>query len=858
MKTPVTASLVYRLSAAAGLFLMPVIGARAQSTAPAASAPATATAGKLPTSDEVISMNPFEVSTSQDYGYRKTSSVTSSKTGELITQMPQAIEVVSSELLNDFDADMGNDIFRYTSSVMVSENEVGQADVMNLRGFALPRYYNGVSLANSSSLVPINIWDNVDRIEIVKGPVGLYYPNSTPNGIANFITKKPEFTNAAEFDLTYGSFGYEKALLDDQQTLLNGKVAFRIVASASQHGSGYHDGSPTRYRFESPSVIIRPFKGLEISAEMDYLNEHNGYQGGAQAWNYSINPLWQQDLTSPTSQILSYFEGKNPSLTTDALAKAYLQTRWSPANTTAAVALATWSSDMLAITGKAPFLYTTQKINWSAYSPRGDRLDPAGLESTYGGTTPTYEASITETPFEGLSFRYHWVDQATNQEFVRQIVQPNTNGFNAYGQVNSLDASNIALQGLNYSGNNGRWDRSDTQQVDVSFEQAVASVKNQLAAGVEYLRNSSAIWVYPVNFANAGTVGGYTGVQIYQNYNPWSGATPPDVYSLVGGPPTLSAGKVNLAKDHQYYASERASFLDDRVHLLVGVNSYHVDPSGPLNTPLGNSSTVGTYGVIAEVVKGFSVFASKSSSVQFTSVQSVTGPGVLPSDNAHTLNNETDKGSEFGIKTSWDNNQVTGTVSYYDDRRDGVIEGNVLANIEDPRNANVQNVQYNVNGGLYVSRGIDADLTWTPSQNLQFVLNYNQSIEAAIRSDPSVNPLTPGTLAYQREFLYPLSHSPRERGNLVAKYTFGSNSMLNKFSVGAAVRYSSTYLVSNSSTLLLWVPTETMVDAFVSYRIKIGKIPADIKFNVTNITNVRDDYTWGDGITEYGSVTFHF
>ncbi len=816
-------------------------------------APASA-ATKDAASEGVIQMNPFNVTTSQDFGYRKLGTVTSSRTGELISQMPQAIEVISSELLNDFLANNGNAAFRYSSSVQVSENEVGQADVMNLRGFALPRFYNGVSLANSSSLVPVNIWDNIDRIEVVKGPVGLYYPSSTPNGVANFITKKPEFINAASLAATYGSFQFQKVVVDDQHTLLDNKVGIRVVASAGSKGEGYHLGSPTRYTFFSPSVTIRPFKSLEITAEMDYLREQNGYQGGANAWNYSYNPDWQKYLRNPTAQMIAYFQNKY-SLADTAATLAFIQARWSPPNQAVGTALTTWSSDMLAITGTAPFLYTTQKINWSIFSPYGDKWSGQSNQSTYGGYTPTYEVSVTETPLEGLSLRYHWVQQTTNQQFVRQIIAPSTNGFRPDGRVNTLDAASVAIQGIN---NDGRWASSDTQQVDLRYEKEFWGVHHEFGVGVEYLRNKSAIWVYPVNFALAGTAtlpnGTFTGVDIYHNYDPFSGSPVPDVYKLVGGAPTLSAGKVNLNINHQDYLSYRASFLDDRVHALIGVNRYVVDPSGPLNTPLGNRNTSATYGLIAEVTKGISVFASKSSSVQFTNLMSVTGVGVLPSDNAHPLDNEKGNGFEVGVKSTWHNNELTGTCSYYDDTRDGVVTGDVLRNLSDPRNAVVSAVQFNVNGGHYVSRGVDLDLSWTPNERFQMLLNYNHTIEAIITSDPSVNPSTPGTLTYQREFLYPLSHTPKDRANLVGKYNFAHG----HFSVGASMRYSATYLISNGNTSLLWVPQQTMFDAFVSYRTKAGKVPMEVRLNATNISNVRDDYTWGNGREVAASVVFHF
>ena len=801
-------------------------------------------------------MNPFDVSTSKDFGYRKMSSVTSSKTGELISKMPQAIEVISGELLNDFVANQGNAAFRYSSSVIVSENEVGQADVFNLRGFALPRYYNGVALANALSLVPVNIWDNIDRIEVVKGPVGLYYANSTPNGVANYITKKPQFINASTVDFTYGSYKFAKVVIDDQQ-VVNKYMAVRVIASAAEHGSGYHAGSPTRYTFVSPSVTIRPFKSLEITAELDYLNEHNGYEGGSNAWAYSFNPQWQKDLTNPSAQILQYFQ-TTYNLASPAAAQAFIQTRWSPPNSAAGPALATWSADTLKITGKAPFLYTTQHVNWSLYSPLGDKLAPQSNQSTYGGNSPTYEFSVTETPFAELSLRYHWVHAATNQEFVRQIIQPNTNGFRASGQVNSLDTSNLALQGTNNFGRDGY---NDTQQVDLHFEKTLWGMKNELGAGAEMLRTFSVNTVAPLDFTKAGTVTTangtvLTGIQIYQNYDPFGGGSVPSLYALQAGPPVIN-GHANLSKNHQYYASYRASLLDDRIHALFGVNRYYVDPSGPLNSPIAHTNTTYTYGLIGEVVKGFSVFASHSSAVQFTNQQSATGIGVLPGDNAHVLDSELDKGIEVGVKTTWHDDELTGTSSYYDDERNGVVAGDQLRTLTDPRNSSVTTVQFFTNGGLYRSRGIDTDLTWTPNRSFQLVLNYNHSLEAKIVTDPSVNPSTPGSLAYQREFLHPLSHSPRDRLNLVGKYNF-IGGFLDNVSVGGAIRYSSTYEITNSASYDLWVPSQTILDVFVSYRMKLGQVPADLKFNVTNLTDVRDDYTWGNGITEYASLTLHF
>ncbi|MEO6875536.1 MAG: hypothetical protein ABI222_12025, partial [Opitutaceae bacterium] len=565
------------------------------------------------------------------------------------------------------------------------------------------------------------------------------------------------------------------------------------------------------------------------------------------------NPQWQQNLKNPDAATLTYFKNTY-ALADDAAARAFIQTRWSPPNSAAGPALATWSADELAITGRAPFLYVNQDVNWSNFSPVGDRLAAQSSQSTYGGYSPTYEASVTFTPMRDLTARYHWVHAETHQQFVRQIVQPNTNGFRANGTVNSLDVSNLALQGFD---GDSRWSSNDTQQLDLNYKLEAAAMKHSFGVGYEQLRSYAQITAVPFDFnkatpvTNNGTT--YTGKLVYQNYDPFSGADVPSLYALQSGPSVRSASV--LSKNHQYYGSYRGSFWQDRVNVLFGINDYSVDRSTP--TTITQSNTTYTYGLIAEVVKGLSVFASHSEAIQFTNQLSAIGVGVLPSDNVKPLSSEQDKGFEVGLKSAWNNNQLSGTISYYDSERNGVVTGDVLKTLTDPRNGSGTYVQFFVNGGLYRSRGIDTDLTWTPNRNFQMVLNYNHSLEAKIVSDPSVNPATPGSLVYQKEFGRPLSQAPDNRFNVVGKYNFDSDALKN-FSVGAAVRYNSTYSITNSGGYDLWAPAATLFDFFVSYHTKLLGTPTELKLNVNNLTNQRDDYTWGNGRTYFGTVKFSF
>src|SRR5258708_3404566 len=203
-------------------------------TAPAQTVPESATpspSGK----GEVLILNPFTVNSEHDYGYRKTSSITTSRIGVSMYESPQAVEIISGELLNDLGLNSVRQAFDYTSSVTSNKQETFQSGTYKLRGFELPQSINRVNLAQNSNGPGYTTNDNIERIEIAKGPVGLFYGNNSPNGLANIVTKRPEGVNKTKVELDAGSLGYQKALVDTQAVVSKEYgLSSRVIASVSK------------------------------------------------------------------------------------------------------------------------------------------------------------------------------------------------------------------------------------------------------------------------------------------------------------------------------------------------------------------------------------------------------------------------------------------------------------------------------------------------------------------------------------------------------------------------------------------------------------------------------------------------
>ena len=790
-----------------------------------------------------VVLSPFEVSADNDLGYRKLTTVTTSRVGVPILREPLAIEVISGELLKDFSVTDDYHVFRYTSSVTVGENEVGQAGIVTMRGFQMPRYFNGVSFSSAGGLNPYLVMDNIDRVEIAKGVQGLFYGNSTPNGVANYITKKPQFTNATSLEMAAGNFNYQKAVLDLQGVVRDHPVGWRLISSYLNRDGRVNE----QHREElliAPSFTYRPSPKFEFSGEVNYSRQRIPY--GTFARDFAINPQFYEDLTNPSPEILSFMRTKF-GLANDTAARARVTERYGATQQWNAF-LVNWQADTLERTGKQPFQFTGDTVNWLRYSPDGDKLHVS--KGNQDGETLMTEGAVTFTPVRQFSLKYHWTRMDTSANFVRQLILPN-GGLRPDGRVPSLN-----VQFIDASTDGVRSAYADIQTLDAVYETAFAGIKHQFLLGAEMRRSKSTNGNSTLDYNRATPSvdqngAPLTGVGVYQWYDPFAGKPVPDLWPLISGAARITTRSNSDFKD--YYATYRASALDGRLDLVAGARQVNQKQTG-------FDHYTWTVGAVYEVVPGFRAFASSGRNFVFSNRYSIEGAGVTPEELATRkfLDFEKGKGIEVGVKTNWRDNTLSGTVSHYFDQRDGIIRNSFNKNSVEARNFDTNpnnNVTWAENGGVIQVKGIDTDIAWTPNRNFQAIVNFMYEYEAKVVSDPTVDSSKPYLGVYIKTFLRRPQKNPLWRANLIAKYNFTSGALSN-VSVGAAIRHSDKYNMTDSPTMDLVIPAETIVDAFVSYRVKFTNTPTRITVNLVNLTNTYNDLTRNNGFE--GRVSLEF
>jgi len=159
--------------------------------------------------------------------------VTATKTGSTnLQKTPLAISVVGGDSLKESRVISLKDISTVVSGVKIDSN--AQDTIVRIRGIGgvtgigdgdVSVYVDGVYLSRVSVAVQSN-FNDLDRVEVVKGPQGTLFGRNAVGGALNFITKRP--THSFTFNNTLAVGNYN---LIDEAFVVSGPISPTMQAS---------------------------------------------------------------------------------------------------------------------------------------------------------------------------------------------------------------------------------------------------------------------------------------------------------------------------------------------------------------------------------------------------------------------------------------------------------------------------------------------------------------------------------------------------------------------------------------------------------------------------------------------------
>ena len=192
-------------------------------------------------------------------------------------EVPFSVDTVGAALIADRGLVTITDALRTVSGT----NPVGGIGGFNtrfrLRGFVAQNnlrngYRQGVAW-------PVTEVQNIERIEVLKGPASMLYGRLEPGGAINIVTKQPDVAR------NFGSAG----LMVDEDGLLRGTADLNLALGTGiglrvngvwENGEGFRDAVANETRYIAPAIAFQPGDRTRIVIEGEWLDRDGVFDRG--------------------------------------------------------------------------------------------------------------------------------------------------------------------------------------------------------------------------------------------------------------------------------------------------------------------------------------------------------------------------------------------------------------------------------------------------------------------------------------------------------------------------------------------------------------------------------------------------
>ncbi|MDR3464029.1 MAG: TonB-dependent receptor, partial [Beijerinckiaceae bacterium] len=195
--------------ALAGTGLTVVGGSSGPLTVRAVSGGAAATSGAaLDIADIDVAGN---ASQSHDNGFQAGDAGATTRLADApAREVPLAVSSVTSSVIQSQSLTSATDAIQNVAGVTLAPNAQGVPSY-TIRGFVAGAPYINGDQGAALATVPI---DDIDRVEVLKGPTSILTGQTDDGGAVNISTKKPTDQTIRDLTVRYGSFGYKTLAFD--------------------------------------------------------------------------------------------------------------------------------------------------------------------------------------------------------------------------------------------------------------------------------------------------------------------------------------------------------------------------------------------------------------------------------------------------------------------------------------------------------------------------------------------------------------------------------------------------------------------------------------------------------------------
>lgn len=605
---------------------------------------------------------------------------------------------------------------------------------------------------------------NLERVEFVKGPAAVLYGLAYPGGVMQAISKSVDFThNFTNLRLTAGTQSDWRATIDANVTATTTTGQKFGIRFNAENGRAQDIRAHSKGRVEQHSIEAewRPTSTtqMEFMLDKEYREKPNGLQyfslGSAPGESGNASDIPLQVARPGIPWDWNWSNGKDMRSLEHHIYRGKITQQ---------------VGDNLSLQG---YIQSSGRLN----------IDGNGWDANGSGGADSWESagSGINTANNTITETYHYRDWG--------------NEMHAYGAT--------GVYKLDVAGTHNTFSFGDNVWAEKELSRASRPL-NPLASAI----------VVPIQ----------VGVPIIAPNFPPTDLVP----ESDGGPNGNGYHHENNSNDY-YYITWQMSAFDDRLHTTAGLNETHMKlvawNNGASQVP-DNTYTASKLspllGAGFDITKEINVFILHGTSLFPDSTKDSFG---------HQFGPQVGSSYEGGFKINdLLDGQINATISYFDIQQTGGTQNspnheNLNTATWDTLTPAQRAIQFPgktrqdlfavgdiIAGGKQESKGVDIDLTYQPTKELQMVFSYEHVNHQFVTSaDPSTIGQT-----------YP--DAVKNRWSLLTKYSF-INGPAKNLSLGVGLSYFDKQLVDyqtvNSVTTARYTPSRLIGNAFASYHMKL-------------------------------------
>ena len=214
-------------------------------------------------------------------GYNISGATTATRTDTPIRDIPQSIQVVPRQVLEDRQVIRLEEALRNVSGVFSGNNFGGTIDNFNIRGFAdSTTLRDGFKDSFTESGLILRDPANIEQVEVLKGPASVLYGNVEPGGVVNVVTKKPLAEPYYTANLAIGTYSFYRPSIDLSGPLTPDKELLYRLNVAYENAGSFRDFVNSERVFIAPVFSWQIGQQTDLSINTSYLYDRRTFDRG--------------------------------------------------------------------------------------------------------------------------------------------------------------------------------------------------------------------------------------------------------------------------------------------------------------------------------------------------------------------------------------------------------------------------------------------------------------------------------------------------------------------------------------------------------------------------------------------------